>query len=48
MGKFLDLSGLTAYDKKVKEWFKDGVVDITSDAINALFVAPTPTSNRAS
>lgn len=36
--KFLDLAGLTAYDKMLKEWFKNGVVDITEDAIRALFV----------
>ena len=37
---YLDLAGLTVYDKKIKEWFKNGVVDITSDAIRALFVTP--------
>lgn len=36
--KFLDLAGLTAYDGKIKEWIKSSVVDITDDAINALFV----------
>jgi hypothetical protein len=38
--KFLDLAGLTAYDKMLKEWFKAGVVDITDEAINALFPIP--------
>lgn len=38
--KFLDLAGLTAYDKKIKAWFNAGTVDITDDAINALFAAP--------
>ena len=38
MAKHLDLAGLTAYDKKIKEWFKSGVVDITEEAIQALFV----------
>ena len=38
--KFLDLAGLTAYDRMLKEWFKAGVVDITDDAIRVLFVAP--------
>lgn len=37
MGKYLDLAGLTAYDKKVKEWFKAGIVDITDELIRALF-----------
>lgn len=36
--KYLDLVGLTAYDRKLKEWFKAGVVDITDDAVRALFV----------
>lgn len=36
--KFLDLAGLTVYDRMLKEWFKAGVVDITDDAIKALFV----------
>jgi hypothetical protein len=36
--KYLDLAGLTAYDRMLKEWFKSGVVDITDDAIRALFV----------
>ena len=40
--KYLDLAGLTAYDKKLKDWFKSGVVDITDDAINALFVKGQP------
>ena len=38
--KFLDLAGLTAYDKKIKEWFKTGITDITEDPIRALFVVP--------
>jgi hypothetical protein len=38
--KYLDLAGLTAYDAKLKEWIKSGVVDITDEAINALFVVP--------
>ena len=38
--KFLDLAGLTAYDKLLKEWFKSGVVDIADDAIRELFNAP--------
>lgn len=36
--KYLDLAGLTAYDAKIKEWIKSGVVDITDDAIRELFV----------
>lgn len=36
--KYLDLAGLTAYDKLIKEWFKSGVVDIADEAIQALFV----------
>jgi hypothetical protein len=40
--KFLDLAGLTAYDKMLKEWFKAGLVDITNDAINALFPVVQP------
>ena len=36
--KYLDLAGLTAYDKLIKEWFKSGVVDIADEAIKALFV----------
>ena len=36
--KFLDLEGLTSYDKKIKEWIKSSVVDITDDEIRALFV----------
>lgn len=36
--KYLDLAGLTAYDKKIKEWIKSGLVDITDDEIRALFV----------
>lgn len=39
--KFLDLAGLTAYDRMLKEWFKAGVVDISDDAIRALFITPT-------
>jgi hypothetical protein len=37
---YLDLDGLTAYDRKIKQWFKSSVVDITDNAINALFVSP--------
>lgn len=37
MSKYLDLAGLTAYDKKIKEWIKSGVVDIMDDEILALF-----------
>ena len=46
--KYLDLAGLTAYDGKIKEWIKSGVVDITNDAINALFVtvAEGPADNE--
>lgn len=40
--KFLDLAGLTAYDEKLKGWFKSSTADITDDAINALFSAPAP------
>jgi hypothetical protein len=40
--KYLDLAGLTAYDRKLKEWFKAGVVDITDEAINALFPVVQP------
>ena len=36
--KYLDLAGLTAYDEKLKGWFKSSTADITDDAINALFV----------
>ena len=39
--KFLDLAGLTAYDRMLKEWFKAGVVDIADDAIRELFIAPS-------
>lgn len=48
MGKFLDLAGLTAYDRMLKEWFKDGIVDIADDAISALFVtvAEGPADNE--
>lgn len=38
--KFLDLAGLTAYDGKIKAWFKAGTVDITDDAIRELFNVP--------
>lgn len=38
MAKYLDLAGLTVYDKKIKEWIKSGVVDIAEDAIRELFV----------
>ena len=46
--KYLDLAGLTAYDRMLKEWFKSGVVDITDDAIRALFVtvAECPADNE--
>jgi hypothetical protein len=37
MAKHLDLAGLTAYDKMLKEWFKSSVVDISDDEILALF-----------
>jgi hypothetical protein len=40
MSKYLDLAGLTAYDTKIKEWIKSGLVDITDDEIRALFVTP--------
>lgn len=48
MGKYLDLAGLTAYDRMLKEWFKAGVVDIADDAIKALFVtvAEGPADNE--
>jgi hypothetical protein len=48
MSKYLDLAGLTAYDGKIKEWIKSSVVDITDDAINALFVtaAEGPADNE--
>jgi hypothetical protein len=36
--KYLDLAGLTAYDGKIKEWIKSGVVDIEDEAIMDLFV----------
>ena len=35
--KYLDLTGLTTYDRMLKEWFKSGIVDITDEAIKALF-----------
>ena len=35
--KYLDLAGLTTYDRMLKEWFNAGVVDIADEAINALF-----------
>lgn len=38
--KYLDLAGLTAYDRKLKDWFKSGVVDIADEAIRELFVIP--------
>lgn len=41
MAKYLDLSGLTAYDAKLKEWIKSGTVDITDDEIRSLFVTST-------
>ena len=37
MAKYLDLDGLTAYDGKLKEWIKSGVVDITDGSIRELF-----------
>jgi hypothetical protein len=37
---YLDLAGLTAYDIMIKQWSKASIVDITDDAINALFVNP--------
>ena len=36
--KFLDLNGLTTYDKKIKDWIKSSIVDITEEAIRELFV----------
>ena len=46
--KYLDLAGLTAYDTKIKEWFKSGITDITEDPIRALFVtvAEGPADNE--
>jgi hypothetical protein len=46
--KYLDLAGLTVYDGKIKEWIKSGTVDITEDAIRALFVtvAEGPANNE--
>ena len=38
--KYLDLAGLTAYDEKLKGWFKSGITDITEDPIRALFGIP--------
>ena len=38
--KFLDLAGLTTYDKKIKDWIKSSIVDITEDAIRELFADP--------
>jgi hypothetical protein len=48
MSKYLDLAGLTAYDGKIKQWFKSGLVDITDDEIRALFVtvAEGPADNE--
>jgi hypothetical protein len=37
---YLDLAGLTAYDGMLKGWSKASIVDITDDAINALFINP--------
>lgn len=37
MAKYLDLAGLTAYDKKIKAWHHKHIVDITDDEIRALF-----------
>ena len=37
---YLDLAGLTAYDEKLKGWFKSGITDITEDPIRALFAIP--------
>ena len=42
---YLDLEGLTSYDRKIKAWFNAGLVDITDDSINALFAAPAPQNN---
>jgi hypothetical protein len=42
MAKYLDLAGLTAYDAKIKEWIKSGIVDITDDSIRVLFVKGQP------
>jgi hypothetical protein len=46
--KYLDLAGLTVYDGKIKEWIKSSVIDITDEAINALFVtiAEGPADNE--
>jgi hypothetical protein len=38
--KYLDLAGLTFYDKKLKEWFKYYITEITEEAIRALFAIP--------
>ena len=38
--KYLDLAGLTAYDEKLKGWFKSGITDISEDPIRALFPIP--------
>jgi hypothetical protein len=51
MGKmkyFLDLTGLTTYDRMLKEWFKTNVVEIAADAIRALFAIPAkgPANNE--
>lgn len=40
MANYLDSAGLTAYDRKIKAWSKSSIADITSDAINSLFVNP--------
>ena len=45
---YLDLEGLTSYDRKIKAWFNAGIVDIADDSINALFAAPAPPKNNGS
>lgn len=40
--KYLDLAGLTFYDRKIKDWIKSRIVDIAEDAINALFIVFPP------
>jgi hypothetical protein len=44
--KYLDLAGLTAYDTKIKQWFKSSIDDITDDAIRVLFVTTGPANNE--
>lgn len=40
--KYLDLAGLTFYDKKLKEWFKYYITEISEEAIRALFAILPP------